>query len=346
MPIKKTVTQVTIARELGVSVQTVSKALKGKPGMAESTRKLILATAEKLGYFSMEQIRSLKAELIPPYPHERKRFLLVQTEESVSYNKLMLEGLHERFASFGHRIELCRLPKDVGLPAIPRWVESSGMAYADGLFLAPSIVPRAWEAPILQLDTPKILLNFPPAGSRVDSVIWDIYEATYQAVAYLYGIGHRRILYTGDTYGQRGFILRWQAFQQAMREFGIAVDTQGHSISRRETGGLWLDELNGLIRANRPTAILCGISNEVEPVFRLLGSLGLRVPKDVSFVGMPNEQPGGLPLLTRPLLSIRETGYRAADRMLWRLANPTLPFEHTRIQGDFYIGETTRGLVH
>ncbi|WP_158606572.1 hypothetical protein [Paenibacillus ginsengarvi] len=32
---------------------------------------------------------------------------------------------------------------------------------------------------------------------------------------------------------------------------------------------------------------------------------------------------------------------RAADRMLWRIANSSLPYEHIRIQGELRIGRTT-----
>lgn len=72
MPIRKQVTLKTIAQQLGVTIQTVNKALKGKPGMSEATRQLIVETAEKLGYFTKEQIRSLRAERIISYPIERK----------------------------------------------------------------------------------------------------------------------------------------------------------------------------------------------------------------------------------------------------------------------------------
>ncbi|MEF3312052.1 helix-turn-helix domain-containing protein [Paenibacillus sp. GYB004] len=48
-------------RGFGLTVQTVSKALKGKPGMSESTRQLVVRTAEKLGYLTKEQIRGLRA---------------------------------------------------------------------------------------------------------------------------------------------------------------------------------------------------------------------------------------------------------------------------------------------
>ncbi|MBD2866317.1 LacI family DNA-binding transcriptional regulator [Paenibacillus oceani] len=345
MPIIKSVTLRTIANELGLTVNTVSKALKGRPGMSEQTRHLIVQTAERLGYFTKEQIRSLKAEHILPYPLERKRFFLVQTTQSVSYYKLLLEGLYERFASFGHHIEVLLLPSSVKEKEMDGWLDQRGLAYTDGLFIAPSIMPREWEPKLLRLPVPKILLNFPPLGTRVDSVIWDIYEATYQAVAYLRSIGHTNIMYVGDTTQQRGYILRWQAFLHAMNEFGARVDPDAHSIRVRTSQALWKGELSEKLARYAPTAILCGIEGEVPEVYRLCSEqLGLRIPEDLSIIGLLNQQPDSLPPFTMPLLAIRETGYRAADRMLWRIANPSLPYEHIRIQGELKIGSTTASL--
>jgi LacI family transcriptional regulator len=57
----------------------------------------------------------------------------------------------------------------------------------------------------------------------------------------------------------------------------------------------------------------------------------------ISLENGPNEL---LPGLTRPVLLIREAGVRAAERMLWRIANPVQPYEHTLLQGPFFRGET------
>jgi LacI family transcriptional regulator len=341
MPIRKLVTLKTIAKELGVTVQTVNKALKGKPGMSEATRQLIIETTEKMGYFTKEQIRSLRTERILPYPLERKRFLLVQTEQSVGYNRLLLDGLHNRFASFGQHIETCMLPASIRESAMSDWIEEKGLEFTDGLFIAPSISPKTWEPALLQIKVPKILLSYPPLGTRADSVIWDIYEATFQAVSYLRSIGHNNIMYVGDTHLQRGFIVRWQAFVHAMNEFKSEVDPTAHSISQRILHPEWLEDLRDKLLRYAPTAVICGVDGEVAPIYQLCRELNLRIPEDLSMIGFLNEQPDSLPLFTRPLLSIRETGYRAADRMLWRIANPTLPFEHIRIQGELFISSTT-----
>ncbi|MEK8130417.1 LacI family DNA-binding transcriptional regulator [Paenibacillus filicis] len=341
MPIRKQVTQKTIAKELGLTVQTVSKALKGKPGMSETTRQLILQTMEQRGYLTKDQLRSLRAEHIVPYPVENLRFLLVQTEASVTYNARLIEGLRDRFASFGHHIETCQLPTSIRDKAMSGWIEEHGLAYTDGIFIAPSLTPKTWEDELLKLPIPKILLSYPPLGTKVDSVIWDIYEATFQAVAYLCSIGHANIMYVGDTHHRRGFILRWQAFLHAMNEFEAAIDPLMHSIDARDTNPHWVEDLRAKLVRYQPTAIICGVDSEIPAVYQLCTELGLRIPEDISLVGMLHEQPDSLPEFTRPLLSVRQTGYRAADRMLWRIANPTLPCEHIRIQGELWIGRTT-----
>ncbi|MFD0673058.1 LacI family DNA-binding transcriptional regulator [Cohnella sp. GCM10027633] len=341
MPIRKSVTLRTIATELGLTVQTVSKALKGKPGMSEETRRLVVRTAEKLGYYTSEQIRSLKVDRIAPYPSESMHFLLALTDASASYIRELLNGLQERFYSFGHRIEQVILPRHVQAKDMPDWIEAKGMNYADGVFIAPTISPEAWERALFGLQAPRILLNFPPPGLRLDSVIWDVYEAAYQSVSYLRELGHERILYVGDIHRQRGYILRWQAFVYAMDKLGAGSDSAPRWTGRRDDDREWMAELRSRLDAYRPTAVVCGIHEDVSAVYSLCLERGWRVPEDVSLVGFLNEQPAELPPFTRPLLPIRDTGYRAADRMLWRIANPTLPYEHIRIQSELFVGGTT-----
>lgn len=313
--------------------------------MSEATRQHIVQTAEKLGYYTMDQIRSLRLDHIAPYPNERLRFLLVQTAESLSYNRLLLHGLQDRFFSFGHRIELLRLPQHIKQDKMAEWLEEAGVQYADGIFIAPSILPQAWETALFNLPVPRILLSFPPTGVKIDSVIWDVYEATCQAVAYLRSHGHERIMYVGDIQMQRGSILRWQAFNYAMQTSGIAITPSEHCIGSRDNQAQWCKELASQIAKHQPTAIICGIDHEVPVVYDTCETLQLRIPDDISLVGFLNEQSESLPEFTRPLLPIAQTGYRAADRMLWRIANPTLPFEHIRIQGDFHVGLTTEAFT-
>lgn len=91
----------------------------------------------------------------------------------------------------------------------------------------------------------------------------------------------------------------------------------------------------------QPSAIICGIDEETRAVYDEWKRMGVDVPRACSFVAFINKQTIELPVCSRPMLPIKESGYRAADRMLWRIANPQLPFEHIRLRGDFVCGSTT-----
>lgn len=99
------------------------------------------------------------------------------------------------------------------------------------------------------------------------------------------------------------------------------------------------------LRSSQPTAIIAGIDEDIVRLYDSLISFGYRIPEDISLVGLSNGPVAALPNLSRPLLLIRETGYKAADKMLWRLANQGEPCEHIRIAGPFHDGQTIRRFI-
>lgn len=364
---KKSVTLQQLADELGLTIQTVSKALRGLPGMSEETRQAVVRTAAHRGYRTREQIQQLTQERISPYPNFQRRFLLVQSEQSLSFHKLLMRGLTRRFTEFGHRIEPLLLPLRMEAKRFEEWVQDNEVLYCDGIFITPRIVPDPTEDMLLALPVNRILINFPDPESSVDSVVWDVCEAIHQAIRHLVRAGHRRIMYVGDTASQRGFQLRWSTLQSAMEANGLAFhadehctvprtapadnlarlalgrlsDTSSSDVAHRpNTTEAWLDDFRNKFMTYRPSAVICGIDQESASVYYALQEMGCRVPEQISMIAFLNEQNEHLPIFTRPTLLIEETGYRVADRMLWRIANPTAPYEHVRLQGNLIAGNT------
>ncbi|PYI51119.1 LacI family DNA-binding transcriptional regulator [Paenibacillus flagellatus] len=342
MPIRKQVKLETIAASLGLSVQTVSKALRGKPGMSHETRRLVVEKARELGYLTREQLQQLSVDRIAVRPPLKRRFVLIHTTQSVNYNRLLLEGLNERIAEIGHTIDPLLIPERLKEAELDDWIGDRELHYCEGIFIAPSLHPPATEQRLLRLPLPRILFNFPAPGAETDSVIWDVYTAVALSVRHLAETGHRRILYVGDIKRQRGFFLRWQAFIEAMGYYGLPFREEDHLTASRSGTSQWAERLADKLERLRPDAVVVGVDDDVVPAYRVIAAAGFDVPKDVSIIGMLNEQRDGTPLFTRPQLLIRETGYRAAERMLWRIANPTMPYEHIRIQGPLFVGHTTR----
>ncbi|MDQ1913671.1 LacI family DNA-binding transcriptional regulator [Paenibacillus sp. GD4] len=341
---KKSVTLPMLAEKLGLSVYTVSKALRGLPGMSETTRKEVIQLAKELGYLTKDQERSLLYEGIPRLSIQQRRFLLV-TSSHYSYTiQQLFIGLKERMLELGHKVDIVFMPQSLSPEGFEDWAEQEGIVYSDGLFIAP-LIPEPLEALLLELKHPRVLINFPPLGAKVDSIIWDIHEATIQSVHHLIANGHRNIMYVGDTTKTRGYKHRWDAFQLTMKQAGIEVEESSHFIGLSTIDPKWIATFQSHLERNNPTALICSSqSTNLSWLFYACSEAGLKIPGDMSIILIDYLQASIVPDITRPVLFMQETGYRAADRMLWRIANTQMPYEHIRVQGTFYNGSTVRNL--
>ncbi|MHA6484555.1 LacI family DNA-binding transcriptional regulator [Paenibacillus sp. strain BS8-2] len=341
MSIRKQVTLQTIADELGLTIHTVSKALRGLPGMSETTRKMVADLARELGYRTKEQEAGIAAERIPWAGAKPRRFAMLTFGDSV-FHQLQLEGVRIRLNELGHSLYPLMMPVEMdGEEELRHWLDNNGLFFADGLFLT-AVIPEWVEAVLLELPMPKVLINYPPDVTAVDSVIWDVEFAIHQSMDALYRAGHRDILYIGEINRLRGFRLRWSAFTAAAERLGLPdlANSAQHLTSSNADRTTWMEQLSAKLSSGRYTAVIAAIPGMAEWVYVAAGFLKLSIPQDISLVGMENEAHPRYDGTSRPLLLVREAGERAAELMLRRIANPLMPYEQVRLRGAFHPGET------
>lgn len=342
MPRKKKVTLRELAADLGLTVHTVSKALRGLPGMSEETREAVFLRARELGYRTKAQEAGLTAERLPWVAGPPRRFGMV-LDGTLSFHRHQLEGAQKRLNELGCALHPLLVPPELKEEAgLEQWLAASGVPYMDGIFLTATL-PEWMEKPLMDSPLPKVLLNYPPDAGLVDSVIWDVEHAVHQSMEALYRNGHRSVLYMGNKGPHRGFRLRWQAFLAAANRLGMTVAGDvGNLFGKDKDHARWLNELGELLGSGAFTAVLSAIPDSATWVYMAAASRGLSIPEDLSLVSIENAAVPHLPDLSRPILFQRETGERAAELMLRRIANPLLPFEHVRLRGPFHEGETLR----
>lgn len=342
MPRRKKVTLRELAEDLGLTVHTVSKALRGLPGMSEETREAVFLRARELGYRTKAQEVGLTAERLPWVGGPPRRFGML-LDGTLDFHRHQLEGAQKRLNELGCALHPLLVPP--GLPgeaALEQWLAANGVPYMDGVFLTATL-PEWMEEPLMALTMPKVLLNYPPAAVLVDSVIWDVEHAVQQSLEALYRKGHRSVLYVGDKGPHRGFRLRWQAFSDAAGRLGIKVaEETGTAMRRGRDQTRWLQKLGEQLASGTFTCVLSAIPDTATWVYMAAASRRLSVPEDFSLVSIENAAVPHLPDLSRPILFQRETGERAAELMLRRIANPLQPYEHVRLRGPFHEGETLR----
>lgn len=338
---KKKITLKDLSEQLGLSVHTISKALRGLPGMSEETRDEVIRRAQEAGYRTKEQERVHAVEQIPLYSRKPFRFALVISDHpsGIELNQLILAGLQAKLSEYGHSIETFIIPyRFAGDDTLEVWASLHALEYMDGIFIPP-MVGLEQERHLLQYDVPRILINFPGPAAEVDSICWDVGTAIHQSVQYLLHKGHRRILYLGSREIHRGFIIRWQAFEKALADAGIECDPEDHMLSHSNKDN-WITRFVDKLQRYQPSAILCAVGFDLASIYHACSTLGKSIPDDISLVSVQHVEHPLVPQLSRPMLMIRESGVRAAERMLWRIANPNHPYEHILLQGRFFEGST------
>lgn len=341
MPIRQKVTLQQLASQLGLSAHTVSKALRGLPGMSGETRSMVVKAASKAGYLTRDQKRGFAAEHIPIFTPSPRVFRYIWTDNlrGSALHQLILQGIQEKMEELGHVVQTLSAPSDGDAVGLQQWLDKQNTIYWDGVFIPPALNARL-EMALLSLEIPRILINYPLAAEAVDSVIWDVGTAIRQSVHHLLAMNHTRILYIGDTMRHRGLEIRWKAFKETMEEAGQSVYPEQHVIGRITDKEQWIDAVVTQLHKLNATAILCAVQHDLAWIYYACSQAGLSIPKDCSLISLENNLNALVPELTRPILLVKEAGSRAAERMLWRLANSSKPYEHTLLQGSFYPGNT------
>lgn len=296
-----------VARAAGVSVATVSRAFSADGAVSETTKRRVIAEAERLGY----------------YPNPAARHLI--TGRSGNIGLIVPDLANPFFADAAKGVERAARQRHIGLfisdtdeqdrlePEAVRRIYHQ----VDGLIWAS---PRS-PVDLLQEVTegvPTVLLHRRIPGWW--SVSADIGDGMVQALRNLYSLGHRRIAYAGGPEHSYSGQLRLEGLLAASAELGLDVIRLG-SFSPTADGGILVADLvlatdaTALIAYN-DTMALGAISRAVER--------GRKVPEDLSVIACDDIAYAriAIPPLTTIHVPIHEAGTEAVALLEELMAAP------------------------
>lgn len=338
------ITMQQIADRLGVSKFVVSKALSGKDGVSEATRERVLQAASQLGYFAQKNayMKSIKLEQLPKVPADRRQSALVlmpnirfQTKDSVYWGRIV-DGISARLEEKGLGMLI------VSEQSVDRFVHILNPNGLLGLIGVGEIT-----APLLlethRIGLPIVLVDHEDALIPSDTLFANNYESMYRLVQYLIGLGHRKLVFVGDTNYSRSFHDRYLGFRSAVEELegarrpggggAAALDelllpVQGLEPAQFEEAiGQWADKKRK--QKSLPTALVCANDAIAIGAVKALQALGLDVPGGISVSGFDNiaDASGIKPALTTVHVPKEALGRRAVDRLLERTERKDEPKE-------------------
>jgi DNA-binding LacI/PurR family transcriptional regulator len=310
-----------VAAAAGVSYQTVSRVINGHPSVRPSTRALVRAAIEDLGFRPNRAARALAGG--------PAQSVTVLTPNTTLYGyQAALQGIEEaaRAAGFavGVRVVESAAPPEVA-DAVQRAVEPGGslivIAYDEAGTMALASVPP---------DIPMAALVETPADDEGRGKPWvwlDDREAAGQATRYLLGLGHETVRYLAIP----------SSTHTSQRQAGwcTALEAAGAPVPDPVQCG-WTPRSGyqaGQALAADPavTAVLCGNDDLALGVMRAMHEAGRAIPGEVSVVGFDDTPASEFltPSLTTVRLDFAELG-RACFALLQALLERKDAMPHTR----------------
>lgn len=264
-----------IAKELNISVGTVSKGLNGGADISEDLRKKILDTAVRLGYEKKKN----------PYSSAPKFAVFIENiaytyPEDFGYNIIL--GFRQASYNADWTIDVINLSPDFqNQHSYDSFMLEQGYS---GAFVLGLSLSDSWMEDFKKTNFPTVLLdNFIEGNPSVGYIATDSYEGIDMAVRHLVKLGHEKIAFLDGSKGSFVSDQRMLAFLNSMRKYGLPLNPSlavyGYFV--REAAKY---HVPGFLDAG-VTAIICGNDLIADGVMECVKEKGFSIPNDISVIG-------------------------------------------------------------
>jgi LacI family transcriptional regulator len=267
----------TVAALAKVSIATVSRTINGSPVVSDRLSKRVWAAIEQLKYFPNTHARSLVSG--------RSRILGIIVENITNpFFPELIQSFEEIAVAHGYEILVSSSNSDpvVLTNCVRRMLERK----VEGV----AVLTFGEEEPVLdQLvhhDIPMVLAEFRPDDPKVSTILLDYTTGIQAAINHLAALGHSKIAFLAGPHKLHSAITRENDCRAAMEAAGLAIQKKwviecDHTLKGGVAGF-------GRLRAlpAQPTAILCSNDMTAIGVLRAAYMEGLRVPQDLSVIGL------------------------------------------------------------
>ena len=181
---------------------------------------------------------------------------------------------------------------------------------------------------------------FPPARSACDIVCMDNFHAGYSVGRHLVERGAKKIAFLMHGDWAPSVMERMHGLALAVAEARLGWNPDRNVIACHPD-----DEkaIARAIRTFRADAIACGNDIEAAQLLRTLKKLGIFVPGDIRVTGMDDVSFAALlsPSLTTIRQDFAQIARIAAERIIWRIRNPSEPHVTIQIPSELVVREST-----
>ena len=338
---KAPMTMKDIARELGISVATVSRALKDSPRISEERRRVIQQYAREHNFYPNAIGEALRHSRVMP----SKVIGVIVPEFTHYYFSSILTGIEEAAMSRGYYIMVALSNEMYEREA--RICEMFHRQKGCGVIVSQAKDTHNYDhfQKFIDSNIPIVFYDRICTGVNASRVVVDDYMGAYNAVTYLIETGCKRIAYYGGPVQLEISKNRYNGYKDALLKHGLQIDETIISVcDNRADAELITPKLmaletppDGYFAVNDDTAI--GILYTVKHA-------GLHVPEDVCICGFTNGQRAVAcdPMLTTVEQRGKRVGEEAAEILIDKVEghSPIEKVEKRIVRTRLVIRGTTR----
>lgn len=309
-----------IARELGVSASTVSRALKDHPDISKDTKELVKDFARKVNYrpnFLALSLRSRRSNTLG----------LIIPEIAHHFFSSVVSGIEDLAYGSSYRVMICQSNEDQAREALN--LQALIDHRVDGLLVSVSKKTTNFDIfnNAIERGIPLVFFDRVSDELPTDRVITDDFEGARTVTRHLLESGRRKILHLGASRSIQVGKNRYRGYLQALTDFNIdqnaslfmQCDTL-HDVEKQKVQILKVAKnIDAVFAVNDFTAIAA---------MKLLQQNGYDIPRDIAIAGFGNDPIAAI--VNPSLTTIDQQGYlmgrESAKLLLERIENPDKEF--------------------
>jgi len=271
-----------LARELGVSIATVSRALRSSPEIGKDMQERVKELAKKLNYRPNPFAQSLRKEA-------PKMIGVVVPNLVTHYYAAVLDGIEDEARRAGYSVISANSHEDCNDEA--HAIDNFISLHVEGIIacLAQDTVDYSHYNEIAEMGIPLVFFGRTCLTERFSSVTANGDEAAQMATAHLIETGSRRIAFIGGPNHLDMVRRRKHGYLEALREHKIPIERKlvvcdkiDYQVARESTRQL-------LALPNPPDAILAFNDIITFAAFTAIKERGLNIPEDVALIGFTDD---------------------------------------------------------
>ena len=325
-----------IAKQVGVSITTVSRALNNDPAVNAATRERVIRAANRCGYTASVGKRVMTSI-----------GLCYTSAVTVSdpFDAAVLGGIARGIDECKFDLVVLNMQRDLGVnETFTQFFRRKGIR---GALLRTVADSRDMCVEIANEEFPHIVISDRFDEPNVNFVDADSRSHTTRAVEYLVSLGHRQIAFSMHNTRDRDHLDRFDGYRDGLVQQQIEYDERlvlRHPYTKE--GGVAAMNM-AVTMQPRPTAIILADPLASIGAIKRAYELGVRIPDDISIVGFDDTDAryGVFPTMTAVCQDAAQLGYEAARWLTRNLAAPAEKHLRRVFPTFFEVNQTTAAPV-